>query len=214
MISISCQFETTAGSKPECIHCGYVWHGEGPPPVRDCPASPGYQEIAALVGYRGEMTSDVVAMFQRWCLLGQPLRSDEQVAAATAACPSCEVAGCLRLHRMATWQCPKIVAPPSPSLVLPGQGKTEEQLKRDVVEVMRESAKAVEGADADTIDARLTECADCPVLRWDGCGLPCTCSDLWRKWRERICSGNCDRFDHSIAPATRELGPIGPDSQS
>ncbi len=190
MISISCQFETKGG-KPECIHCGYVWDDEGKPPVRDCPSSPGYQEMAALVGYDGEITTGLVEMLRLWSLLGQPLRSDEEAAQSAAACGSCDVAGCLRLHRMATWQCPKMTAPPVPT----AGGKSEEDLKREAVEAMRESAKSFAEVDPALVNERLACCASCELLRWYGCSLHCTCSDRWAKWRERIRSGNCDRFD-------------------
>ncbi len=192
MISISCQFETVDG-KPKCIYCGYVWQGEGPPPVRDCPSSPGYRKMAALVGYDGEITTDLVEMLRRWSLLGQPLRSDEEAAQSAAVCGFCDVAGCLRLHRMATWQCPKALTM-APGAT-PVGGKSEEDLKREAVEAMRKSAKSSAGVAPILVDKRLACCASCELLRWYGCSLHCTCSDRWAKWRERVQSGDCERFD-------------------
>ena len=192
MISISCQFETIGG-KPQCVHCHYVWQGEGPPPVRDCPSSPGYQEMAALVGYDGEVTIGLGEMLRRWSLLGQPLRSDEEAAQSATACESCDMAGCLRLHRMATWQCPKAVT--MAPAATPAGGKSEEDLKREAVEAMRESAKGFADVDPALVDKRLACCASCELLRWYGCGLLCTCSERWAKWRERVQSGDCEPFD-------------------
>ena len=200
LVNICCQYETADG-KPRCINCGYVWEGEGPGPFQDCPNSPGYAELATLAGYSGELAEGARWALRQWRLSGQPRRTEEQAAASAAGCEACDVPGCLKLHRLATWQCPKIVnPPPEPPLALtpPGQGKTEEQLKAEAVDAMRRSVEqlATWDSDLEATDARLDACAACPTLRWDGCGLPCTCSDLWRKWRERVCSGNCDKFDH------------------
>jgi len=66
---------------------------------------------------------------------------------------------------------------------------------RDLISSMRQSVAAfAPSADQTLTEQRLATCGACGLLRFTGCGLPCSCSGRWGKWRDRIIAGSCERF--------------------
>ncbi len=67
--------------------------------------------------------------------------------------------------------------------------------RRGLIDSMRQSVAAFSpGADRVVMEQRLAKCEACDLMRFSGCGLPCSCNGRWAKWRERIIEGNCEQF--------------------
>ncbi|MBU4270791.1 MAG: hypothetical protein KKE86_17040 [Planctomycetes bacterium] len=71
----------------------------------------------------------------------------------------------------------------------------DDDKKRDLIGSMRQSIAAMEPcADRTVTEQRLAKYEAYNLLRFEGCGLPCSCNGRWGKWKERIIAGTCERF--------------------